>query len=107
MLQAVEKFKIIVIKKIIIKKIVTIEKYCDNWKRLWLKNHVSNEINFSSNVNEVIRAISSLFVLFYKTISHAQKAQKAQKAQRRNQAKAQKRKQVNKWLFPLKCFLSA
>ena len=33
-LQAVKRFKIIVIKKIIIKKIVTIEKYCDSWKIL-------------------------------------------------------------------------
>ena len=46
---------------------------------------------FSSNVNEVIRAVlNSLF--FYEKISHAPKAPKAPKAERRNQAKEQKRK---------------
>ena len=46
---------------------------------------------FSSNVNEVIRAVlNSLFS--YEKISHAPKAPKAPKAERRNQAKEQKRK---------------
>ena len=44
------------------------------------------EDEFSSNINEVIRAISNLFKFFYKNILHAQKAQ------RHNQAKAQKGK---------------
>ena len=50
---------------------------------------------FSSNVNEVIRAVLNFFFFFYEKISHtpnAQKAPKAPKAQRRNQAKVQKRK---------------
>ena len=36
--------------------------------------------NASSNVIEVIRAISNLFIFFYEKILQAQKAQKAQKA---------------------------
>ena len=58
----------------------------------------------SSNVNEVIRAISNL-LFFCKKISHAQKAQKpqkaekaqkAQKAQRRSEAKAPEAQKVQK-----------
>ena len=49
----------------------------------------------SSNVNEVIGAISNLFISFYKKILHTQKAQKAQKVQRHNQAKAQKAQKRN------------
>ena len=45
----------------------------------------------SSNVNEVIRAISNIFI--YEKISQAQKAQKAQ---RRNQAKAEKVQKAQK-----------
>ena len=49
------------------------------------RNNTCKKINFSSNVNEVIRAVlNSLF--FYEKISHAPKAPKAQ---RQNQAKAQ------------------
>ena len=40
------------------------------------KFYVSNRMKISSNVNEVIRAVLSLF---YEKILHAQKAQKAQK----------------------------
>ena len=47
----------------------------------------------SSNVNEVIRAISNL-LFFCKKISHAQKAQKAQKAEKAQ--KAQKSKKLPK-----------
>ena len=50
------------------------------------KLHVCNEINFSSSINEVIRAVLNPLLFFYEKISHAQKAQKAQK---RNQVKAQ------------------
>ena len=46
-----------------------------------------NKIDFSSNVNEVIRAVLN-FLFFYKKISHVPKAQKAPKAQKRDQAKA-------------------
>ena len=49
-----------------LKKIVVIEKGCDNWKRFWLKKFmlVLHACNFSSNVNEVIRvALNSLFFL--------------------------------------------
>ena len=57
------------------------------------KIHACNKMNFSSNVNEVIRAILNplfhFFFFFYKKILHAPKAPKAPKAQRRNQAKAQ------------------
>ena len=77
------------------KDFVIIEKDCDDWKRLWLKKiHACNKTNFSSNVNEVIRAVlNSLFIItfFYRKFFHAPKAPKApkaSKAQRRNQAKA-------------------
>ena len=43
-----------------------IETDCDNWKRLWIKNSC---MNFSSNTNEVIRAVLNPL-----------KAQKAQKS---------------------------
>ena len=57
-----------------------IEKDCNNWK-------------FSSNINEVIRAVLNFLLFLYKKISHAAKAHKAPKvpkAQKHNQAKAQK-----------------
>ena len=45
-----------------------------------------NNVEFSSNVNEVIRAVlNSLF--FYEKISQAQKAQKAQKVQKSTKCK--------------------
>ena len=50
------------------------------------KIQICNRINFTSNANEVIRAVlNSLFIylFFYKKISRAQA-----QAQRRNQAKA-------------------
>ena len=52
------------------------------------KIHACNKMNFSSNINEVIRAVlnSLFFYFFYEKILHAPKAPKAQ---RRNQAKAQ------------------
>ena len=45
------------------------EKDWDNWK-------------FSSNINEVIRAVLNFFFFFYEKILHARKVQKAQKAQK-------------------------
>ena len=71
---------------------------------------------FSSNLNEIIRAILNFFILFTKIFYKHKKAQKAQKAQRRNQAKvqkaqtAQKDKNANKRIsdfLPLRCFLCA
>ena len=63
-----------------------IEKDCNNWK-------------FSSNINEVIRAVLNFLLVFYEIILHAQKItkstknhQKAQKAPKHDQTKAQKRK---------------
>ena len=50
------------------------------------KNHACNRMNFSSNINEVIRAVSNSFCTHQKH----QNYQKHQKAQRRGQAKAQK-----------------
>ena len=53
-------------------------------KKIVIENiSACNKIDFSSNVNEVIRA-----VFFYKKISHVPKAPKAPKAQKRDQAKA-------------------
>ena len=48
------------------------------------KNSSLQKNEFSNNVNEVIRAVSNLFIFFYG------KSLLAQKVQRRNQAKAQK-----------------
>ena len=43
------------------------------------KIHVCSKMNFSSNINEVIRAILNALV-FYKKILHAPKARKAPKS---------------------------
>ena len=48
-----------------------IEKDCDS------KIHACNRINFSSDINEVIRAV--LNSIFYEKVSHTQKAPKAPK----------------------------
>ena len=67
------------------------------------KIHACNKMNFSSNINEVIRAVLNFLLFFYEEISHAQisikkhkKAQKstktykkAPKVQKHNQAKVQ------------------
>ena len=55
------------------KKFVKIEKGGDK------KIHACNKVNFSSNRNEVIRAVLNSF-FFYKKILHALKAPKAPKA---------------------------
>ena len=69
------------------KRIVIIEKDWDNWK-------------FSSNINEVTKAVLNLFLkflsfkFFYEKILHAQKStkkdKKHQKAQKRKPEKTQK-----------------
>ena len=60
------------------------EKDFDDSKKLWwLKNiaikkiHASNKMTFSSNVNDVIKAVLNSF-FFYEKISHAPKSTKAQ-----------------------------
>ena len=73
-----------------------IEKDCNNCKGLWWlkkivikKIHACNKMNFSSNVNEVIRSVLNslfLFIFFDEKILHTQKAPKAQRC---NQVKAQ------------------
>ena len=59
---------------IIGKRIVIIEKDCDNWKK------DCDNWKFSSNINEVIKAVLNFLIFFYEKISHAQKALKALKA---------------------------
>ena len=59
-------------------------------------------MNFSSNINEVIRAVLNPF--FTKRFSTHQKHQKSQKAQRRNQAKAQNANKQTSDIFPIRCF---
>ena len=75
------------------KKAVIIEKDCDE------KIHVCNKINFSSNINEVIKAVLN-FLFFYEKIWHtlkAQKASKASKALKRTKTLGQKHKtQISK-----------
>ena len=71
-------------------------------------------MNFSSNINEVIRAVLNFLFFFYKKILHAPKAQKALKApkstksnkrHKNTQAKAQNaNKQISDY-FSLRCFL--
>ena len=51
-----------------------------------VKISACNKMNFSSNVNEVIRAVLNSF--FHEKILHAPKAPKASEAQKRNEAKA-------------------
>ena len=47
-------------------------------------------MNFSSNINEVIRAVLNPLWFFYKNISHATKAQKAEKAPKHQKYKKHK-----------------
>ena len=53
----------------------------NTWKKIILNIYVSQStFHLSSNINEVIRAISSLFIyFFYKKISHTKKSTKKQK----------------------------
>ena len=75
---------------------------------MFRRNNIYKFIQERSNINEDIRAVLNIFfVFFYEKILQAQKkhkkaqkctksTKKTQKAQKRNQAKAQKRKYVNK-----------
>ena len=51
-----------------------------------VKISACNKMNFSNNVNEVIRAVLNSF--FHEKILHAPEAPKASEAQKRNEAKA-------------------
>ena len=53
----------------------------------------------SSNINEVIRAISTLFIFFYEKISHTKKAQK------RTKTHISKQKQKRQLFYALKKYL--
>ena len=76
-------------------------------------------MNFSSNINEVIRAVLNSIFFFYEKISHAPKALKAPKLQKAPKAPKtlkgiktprQKHKNANKGIndyFPLRSFLGA
>ena len=92
------------------KKIVIIKKDCVNWKGLWLKKiHACNKINFSSNINEVNKAVLNFF-FFYEKILHAQKAPKntkSTKTHKDTQATAQNANRRISDYFPLRCFLGA
>ena len=61
-------------KKDCIKKIIIIE------KKRKKKIHACNRINFSSNINEVIRIVLNFLLFFYEKTSRAPKALKALKA---------------------------
>ena len=43
------------------------------------KIHICNKTNFSSNINEVIRAVLNFLLFFYEEISHAQISTKKHK----------------------------
>ena len=76
-----------------------IEKDCD------LKIRACNRMNFSSNINEVIRAVlNPFYTKRFSTHQKHQKDQKSQKAQRRNQAKAQNANKRTSDIFPIRCF---
>ena len=69
------------------KKNVIIEKNCNDQKI-----HACNKVNFSSNINEVIRAVLNFLFFFYEKISHAPKAKKAPKALKDTKTLRQKHK---------------
>ena len=101
------------------KRIVIIEKYHDNWKRIVIikkdhdnwkriiiiekdhvieKIHVCNKMNFSSNINEVIRAVLSSFFLRkeFACTKSTKSSKKHQKPQKLRNATKQKYKNANK-----------
>ena len=43
------------------------------------KIHICNKMNFSSNINEVIRAVLNFLLFFYEEVSHAQISTKKHK----------------------------
>ena len=43
------------------------------------KIHICNKMNFSSNINEVIRAVLNFLLFFYEEISHGQISTKKHK----------------------------
>ena len=77
-----------------------IEKGCDNRKRLyWLKKIViiekdCNDWKFSSNINQVIRPVLNFFFLLQKDFpsTESSKSIKSTKRHKDTQAKAQKHK---------------
>ena len=65
---------------------------------------------WSSNINEVIRAVLNPLLFFCEKISHEPKALKALKALKGIKTPRQKHKNANKQIsdyFPLRCFLGA
>ena len=63
--------------------------------------------SFSSNINEIIRAVLNALLYFYEKISHEPKALKALKALKSIKAPRQKHKNAKKQMshyFPLRCF---
>ena len=66
------------------------------------KIHACNKMNFSSNINEVIRAVLN-FLFFLKKISHTQKRTEKHQKHKKTHKNATKQKQKSN-LFAL-CFL--
>ena len=62
---------------------------------------------FSSNVNEVIRAVLSFLLFFYEKILYAQKAQKAQKSTKKHKNAAQQKQKTQISEHKLKMRLKA
>ena len=93
--------KIVVIEKklLYLEKIVIIEKGCDE------KIHNCNRINFSSNINEDIRAVLNSIFFLRKDFA-CTKSTKSIKSTRYkdNQAKAQSTNKQISDFFPLRCF---
>ena len=71
-------------KIVIIKKKFIIEKNCYNWKKIVIIEKNCDNWKFSSNINDVIKAVLNFLSFFYEKILHAQKStkkhQKAPKA---------------------------
>ena len=63
-----------------------------------LKICACNKINFSSNINEVIRAVLNFLFFFYKKVLLAQKAPKAQKPKQAKVQNTNKRTKVKNFL---------
>ena len=60
------------------------------------KIHICNKMNFSSNINEVIRAVLNFLLFFYEEISHAQISTKKHKNVQKSTKKHKKAQKSTK-----------
>ena len=76
---------------------------CDNWKKIVIKKiHACNKMNFSSNINEVIRAVlNSLIFFLQKDFACTKKHKKHQKHQKAPKAQKSTKTQPSKNTKPI------